>query len=102
MCKGKLSPIVDIQLNTILYNAVMKTCRQCNKTKPLTEFYKRKDRNGIPKPFTQCKECVLAPLRKEKQEKLVHNNCVPLKSYHQYLKEAGLLDYYKKSKRYQI
>ena len=33
----------------------MKTCNKCNTTKPLTEFYKKKDNNdGFE---NKCKEC---------------------------------------------
>jgi uncharacterized protein (DUF2237 family) len=38
----------------------MKQCNKCGCSKPISEYYHRKDCKGGPRPDTRCKECVKA------------------------------------------
>ena len=41
-----------------------KTCTRCQETKPLTEFYRRKDRPNGTGYASECKECIKARMSK--------------------------------------
>lgn len=70
----------------------MKTCQTCNKEKELTAFAKSK----LGKPFNTCYEC-----NKQKALATYRKRARP-KTYADYLAEAGLTEYHKKSLRYQV
>lgn len=70
----------------------MKTCTNCQETKPLSDYYNKK--SGKDGKTSLCKICFKEPSKVPLKKKV--------KTYKDYLKEAGTQDYYKKSLRYQI
>lgn len=75
----------------------MRTCTKCQEEKPITEYFKQTQSADGYKRI--CKLCVKKYARTNYS---YQSPFPPAKTYQDYLKEAGMVDYYEKAMKYYL